>query len=153
MPGCELLPLVYLEWNEPEAVLALLISCIGMLLNTFIFFVFFKFSNTCIVKSTTKELSFIILIGAYLSYLLTIPLVLKPSTKTCYLSRIMPGFSLSIMYGALVTKTNRISRIFSRSKKRILTKKLRFMNLTAQIVITSNFQVEVNSVSRKYSFN
>ncbi len=48
----------------------------------------------------------------------------------------MPGFSLSLIYSALIVKTNRIARILARSKKRILTKKLRFMSLTAQIVIT-----------------
>ncbi len=88
------------------------------------------------VKSTTKELSFIILVGVYLCYLMTIPLILKPTLITCYLYRILPGFSLSLMYGALLTKTNRIARILSRSKKIILTHKPKFMSLTSQIVIT-----------------
>lgn len=95
-----------------------------------------KFSNTCIVKSTTKELSYIILTGIYLCYFMTIPLILKPTKITCYLYRILPGFSLSLIYGALIVKTNRIARILARSKKRILTKKPRFMSLTAQIIIT-----------------
>lgn len=67
---------------------------------------------------------------------MTIPLILRPSLIPCYLSRIMPGFSLSLMYGALITKTNRIARILARSKKRILTKKPRFMSLSSQIFIT-----------------
>ena len=67
---------------------------------------------------------------------MTIPLILRPSLITCYLSRIMPGFSLSLIYGALITKTNRIARILASSKKRIITKKPRFMSLTAQIIIT-----------------
>lgn len=40
------------------------------------------------------------------------------------------------MYSALVTKTNRIARILAGSKKRIITKKPRFMSATAQVVIT-----------------
>ena len=88
------------------------------------------------VKSTTKELSFIILAGVYFCYLMTVPLILKPSLATCYMSRILPGFSLSLMYGALLTKTNRIARILSRSKKKIITHKPRFMSLTSQIIIT-----------------
>jgi hypothetical protein len=82
-------------------------------------------------------LSFIILAGVYCSYLLTIALLMKPDLVTCCISRILPGFSLSLMYGALITKTNRISRILSRSKKRVFTKKLKFVSLTAQIIITS----------------
>ena len=67
---------------------------------------------------------------------MTIPLILKPTLITCYMYRILPGFSLSLMYGSLLTKTNRIARVLSRSKKRILTKKPRFMSLTSQIIIT-----------------
>lgn len=40
------------------------------------------------------------------------------------------------MYSALVTKTNRIARILAGSKKRIITKKPRFMSATAQVIIT-----------------
>jgi hypothetical protein len=69
-------------------------------------------------------------------YLISIPLVLKPGKITCYLVRVMPGLSLSLIYGALLIKTNRIYRILSRSKKRILTKKPRFMSLYSQIVLT-----------------
>ncbi len=98
--------------------------------------IFIKFSNTSVVKSTTRELSYIVLVGIYLCYFTTVPLVLKPSVVSCYLSRIFPGLSLSIVYGALITKTNRISRILSRSKKLMFKKKLRFMSITSQMLIT-----------------
>ena len=134
--GCEKLPLTYIQWNDASSLFALFISIIGFIINSFITQIFIKYSNTCVVKSTTKELSFIILAGVYLSYLMTIPLILKPTLITCYLYRVLPGFSLSLMYGALLTKTNRIARILSRSKKIILTHKPRFMSLTSQIFIT-----------------
>lgn len=136
LKGCEKLSLEYIRWNEPASLFALLVSFIGILINTFVTHIFIKFSNTSIVKSTTKELSYIILVGSYFCYIVTIPLVLKPNGVTCYLSRILPGLSLSLVYGALITKTNRIARILSRSKKRILTRKPRFMSIYAQIVIT-----------------
>ena len=126
----------YLKWSEPSALFALLISFLGIVANTFVCHIFIKYSNTSIVKSTTRELSLIILVGSYLCFFVTIPLVLKPGAITCYLVRVMPGLSLSLIYGALIIKTNRIYRILSRSKKRILTKKPRFMSLYAQIVLT-----------------
>ena len=67
---------------------------------------------------------------------MTVPLIMKPTKITCHLYRVLPGFSLSLIYGALITKTNRIARILARSKKRIITKKPRFMSLSAQIIIT-----------------
>ncbi len=136
LTDCEPLPLVHLQWNEPATLFALLVSCFGIVANTIVTYIFVKYSNTSVVKATTRELSFIILIGAYFAYFMTLPLVLKPSTVTCCLSRVLPGFSLSLMYGALMTKTHRISRIFSRTKKKILTKRIRFLSITAQIVIT-----------------
>lgn len=130
------MPLIYLKWNEPASIFVILISIIGICVNTFITQTFIKYSNTCVVKSTTKELSFIILAGVYFSYFMTFPLLMKPTEITCGITRVLPGFSLSLIYGALITKTNRISRILARSKKRILTKKLKFVSLTAQIIIT-----------------
>ncbi|MEQ2199767.1 Metabotropic glutamate receptor 5 [Xenoophorus captivus] len=38
-------------------------------------------------------------------------------------------------YSALVTKTNRIARILAGSKKKICTKKPRFMSACAQLII------------------
>jgi len=139
LTDCEPLPLVHLGWNEPATLFILIFSFFGIIANTFVIYVFVKFSNTSVVKATTRELSFIILIGAYFAYFMTIPLVLKPSIITCCLSRILPGFCLSLMYGALMTKTHRISRIFSRTKKKILTKKIRFLSITAQIAITCEY--------------
>ena len=69
-------------------------------------------------------------------YFTAIPLILKPSLITCYMARILPGLNLSIIYGALLTKTNRIARILSQSKKRFFIKKLRFMGITSQVIIT-----------------
>lgn len=40
------------------------------------------------------------------------------------------------MYGALVTKTNRIARILAGSKKKIITRRPRFMSATSQVAIT-----------------
>ncbi|CDR11086.1 unnamed protein product [Oncorhynchus mykiss] len=40
-------------------------------------------------------------------------------------------------YSALVTKTNRIARILAGSKKKICTKKPRFMSACAQLIIAS----------------
>lgn len=127
--------------------MALFVSCLGVIINTFITYIFVTFSNTCIVKSTTKELSYIILTGIYLCYLMTVPLIMKPTIITCHLYRVLPGFSLSLIYGALITKTNRIARILARSKKRIITKKPRFMSLSAQIIITLSKQIRSLSLS------
>ncbi len=59
----------------------------------------------------------------------------KPHVAYCYLQRWELGLSPAMSYSALVTKTNRIARILAGSKKKICTKKPRFMSACAQLVI------------------
>ncbi|KAK2516248.1 hypothetical protein Q9233_013844 [Columba guinea] len=88
-----------------------------------------------VVKSSSRELCYIILAGICLGYLCTFCLIAKPQQIYCYLQRIGIGLSPAMSYSALVTKTNRIARILAGSKKKICTKKPRFMSACAQLVI------------------
>uniref|UniRef100_A0A8D0AFS6 Metabotropic glutamate receptor 1 n=1 Tax=Sander lucioperca TaxID=283035 RepID=A0A8D0AFS6_SANLU len=97
--------------------------------------VYFIFWDTPVVKSSSRELCYIILVGICLGYLCTFTLIAKPHIVYCYLQRLGIGLSPAMSYSALVTKTNRIARILAGSKKKICTKKPRFMSACAQLVI------------------
>jgi hypothetical protein len=112
------------------------IACLGFMMTFFAMIVFIQHNDTPIVKASTRELSYVIMIGMFLCHGTTFTLLAKPTKATCFVSRVLPGISFAIMYAALVTKTNRIARILAGSKKRIITKKPRFMSGTAQVVIT-----------------
>ena len=112
------------------------LAFVGMIATLWVTLVFVRHNNTPVVKASTRELSYLILLGIFISYITTFPLVAKPSLVTCYLTRILPGFSFSLIYGALVTKTNRIARILAGSKKKIMTRKPRFMSASAQVIIS-----------------
>lgn len=112
------------------------IALLGFTATTFAFFVFLKHSKTPVVKSSTKELSYIILLGTVLCHLSTFAIIAKPSPISCALGRFMPGISFSMIYAALLTKTNRIARILAGSKKKFPTRKPRFMSTTSQVLIT-----------------
>ena len=75
--GCEELPLDYTHWSEPATVLVLLLSCLGVAATTYVTRTFLTHAHTCVVKATTRELSFTILAGTYCAYLLTVPLVMR----------------------------------------------------------------------------
>uniref|UniRef100_A0A1I8IF99 Reverse transcriptase n=1 Tax=Macrostomum lignano TaxID=282301 RepID=A0A1I8IF99_9PLAT len=134
--ACEQIPIDYLRWRDTEAIVAVAFSCLGSLVTLWVVFIIFKYYNTPVVKASTRELMLFILFGILLSYLTTFGLVHRPTVVSCYLSRALPGLSLSFIYGALVTKTNRIARILAGSKKKIMTRKPRFLNTGSQIVIT-----------------
>ncbi|XP_069746984.1 metabotropic glutamate receptor 5b isoform X5 [Narcine bancroftii] len=134
---CESIPVKYLRWGDPEPIAAVVFACLGLLATMFVMFIFMVYRDTPVVKSSSRELCYIILVGIFLGYLCTFSLIAKPQKIYCYLQRIGIGLSPAMSYSALVTKTNRIARILAGSKKKICTKKPRFMSACAQLVIAS----------------
>uniref|UniRef100_A0A1A8L819 Metabotropic glutamate receptor 1 n=1 Tax=Nothobranchius pienaari TaxID=704102 RepID=A0A1A8L819_9TELE len=135
LKGCEPIPVQYVRWGDPEPIAAVVFACLGLLATLFVTSVFIKFWDTPVVKSSSRELCYIILAGICFGYLCTFSLIAKPHIIYCYLQRLGIGLSPAMSYSALVTKTNRIARILAGSKKKICTKKPRFMSACAQLVI------------------
>lgn len=75
-----------------------------------------------------------LLFGILLCYLNTFALLVKPTTATCISQRFGVGVGFSIIYGALVTKTNRISRIFDSASKS--AQRPSYISPKSQVVIT-----------------
>lgn len=134
-PECLKVPEERVQWFDSEAIVAITFSCVGFITTAFTAFIFIKHNNTPVVKSSTRELSYLILAGMTLSHAATFPILAKPSNLTCALSRTLPGISFAMIYASLLTKTNRIARILAGSKKRFPTRKPRFMSGTAQVSI------------------
>ncbi|XP_037306152.1 metabotropic glutamate receptor 1 isoform X1 [Pungitius pungitius] len=137
LEGCQPLPLKYLDWSDVESMVAVAFSCVGILITSFVTFVFIQYRDTPVVKSSSRELCYIILAGIFMGYICPFTLIARPTVASCYLQRLLVGLSSSMCYSALVTKTNRIARILAGSKKKICTKKPRFMSAWAQVVIAS----------------
>ncbi|XP_008425438.1 glutamate receptor, metabotropic 5a [Poecilia reticulata] len=135
LTGCAPIPVQYVRWGDPEPIAAVVFACLGLMATLFVTSVFIKFWDTPVVKSSSRELCYIILVGICLGYLCTFSLIAKPHIVYCYLQRLGIGLSPAMSYSALVTKTNRIARILAGSKKKICTKKPRFMSACAQLVI------------------
>uniref|UniRef100_A0A672QQ62 Glutamate metabotropic receptor 1 n=1 Tax=Sinocyclocheilus grahami TaxID=75366 RepID=A0A672QQ62_SINGR len=132
---CKPLPLKYLEWSSVESIIAVVFSCLGILVTLFVTFVFMQYRDTPVVKSSSRELCYIILAGICLGYVCPFTLIARPTVISCYLQRLLVGLSSAMCYSALATKTNRIARILAGSKKKICTRKPRFMSAWAQVVI------------------
>lgn len=73
--------------------------------------------------------------GILFCHLTAFVILQKPSFIICVLTRLLPGISFAMIYGSLVTKTNRIARILARSKKKIITRRLKFMSARHQLAI------------------
>ncbi|KAK6297562.1 hypothetical protein J4Q44_G00321450 [Coregonus suidteri] len=136
LEGCVPLPLNYLDWSDVESIVAVCLSCVGILVTLWVILIFVVYRDTPVVKSSSRELCYIILVGVLLGYICPFTLIAYPTVGSCYLQRLLVGLSAAMCYSALVTKTNRIARILAGSKKKICTKKPRFMSAWAQVFIS-----------------
>ncbi|XP_072499743.1 metabotropic glutamate receptor 1 isoform X1 [Notamacropus eugenii] len=137
LTGCEPITVRYLQWSNIESIVAVVFSCLGILVTLFVTLIFVLYRDTPVVKSSSRELCYIILAGIFLGYVCPFTLIAKPTITSCYLQRLLVGLSSAMCYSALVTKTNRIARILAGSKKKICTRKPRFMSAWAQVIIAS----------------
>ncbi|CAF4108312.1 unnamed protein product [Rotaria socialis] len=133
--ACGLLPITTINFRHPLSIIICFVAGIGILISFFVVYIFVRFNATPVVKSTTRELSYLILMGILFCHLTAFVILQKPSFIICVLTRLLPGISFSMIYGSLVTKTNRIARILARSKKKIITRRLKFMSARHQLAI------------------
>ncbi|CAO4361706.1 unnamed protein product [Caenorhabditis nigoni] len=134
--GCEDIIPEVVSWTSFGHILALVLAVTGIITSLATLAVFLRHNSTPVVKSTTRELSYIILSGLVACYAVSFALLATPSSSSCFITRVIPPIAFAVVYSALLTKTNRIARILAGSKKRILTKKPRFLTTFSQVVIT-----------------
>lgn len=113
--------------------MAVTLSVVGMAITLAVIVVYGLHNQTPIVKASSKELTYMILVGMFCVYASTLPLVAMPTAVTCTIGYLLPAVSLALMYGSLLTKTNRIARILAVNKKRTSVRRLRFLTWSAQV--------------------
>lgn len=134
--SCYKLKETSIDLLSAQALVPISLSIIGNVLTLFVVILFYQKRHTPIVKASGKELCFIMLGGIHLCYLMTFPIIIRPHMVTCIIQRLGIGLAFSMMYAALLTKTNRIARIFESTKKQ---GKLRpqYISPRSQVVICS----------------
>ncbi|XP_056120875.1 glutamate receptor, metabotropic 8b isoform X3 [Rhinichthys klamathensis goyatoka] len=132
--GCQPIPIIKLEWHSPWAVVPVFIAILGILATTFVVVTFVRYNDTPIVRASGREMSYVLLTGIFLCYVITFPMIAAPGVGVCSLRRIFLGLGMCFSYAALLTKTNRIHRIFEQGKCSVAAP--RFISPTSQLVIT-----------------
>mgnify|MGYP002631680774 CR=1 FL=1 len=130
---CDALPEEYLALHSMGTVFALSFALIGITFTLLVLVVFISHHTTPVVRACGRELSYVLLVGLLLCFSVTFLLVLRPTTVVCGLQRFSIGLCFSIVYAALLTKTNRIQRIFNSGQKS--SKQLQFISPQSQLVI------------------
>ncbi|XP_019360246.1 PREDICTED: metabotropic glutamate receptor 7 isoform X2 [Gavialis gangeticus] len=134
--GCRPIPIVKLEWHSPWAVIPVFLAMLGIIATIFVMATFIRYNDTPIVRASGRELSYVLLTGIFLCYIITFLMIAKPDVAVCSFRRIFLGLGMCISYAALLTKTNRIYRIFEQGKKSVTAPRL--ISPTSQLAITSS---------------
>ncbi|KAM3871879.1 LOW QUALITY PROTEIN: metabotropic glutamate receptor 7-like [Diretmus argenteus] len=134
--ACQPIPIVKLEWHSPWAIIPVFLAMLGIIATIFVMATFVRYNDTPIVRASGRELSYVLLTGIFLCYIITFLMIAKPDVGVCAFRRIFLGLGMCISYAALLTKTNRIYRIFEQGKQTVAAP--RFISPTSQIAITSS---------------
>lgn len=73
----------------------------------------FKQRKTPVVMAASREISYILLSGLAWCYTLPVTFILYPTSLFCNIQPFLISTGIAIVIGSLLTKTNRIARIFS----------------------------------------
>ncbi|CAG7824008.1 unnamed protein product, partial [Allacma fusca] len=131
---CEEIPEKYIDYRNAWAIGAMGFAALGMFTTVFVALVFWGYNDTPIIKAAGRELSYILLLGIFLSFSVTFVIVAEPDPFTCGLMRFFLGFCPALCYAAIVTKTNRIARIFHH-KPGTSAPKTKYISPTSQMII------------------
>ena len=133
LKSCVRINEVYLSWGSGIAIAAMVAASIGIIVTLYVVYVFIRFCNTPVVKASGRELSFVLLIGVLVCYGMTFVIVAPPTNFICAVQKFGIGFCFSICYSALLTKTNRIARIFRAGRRTV--RRPKFISPQSQLII------------------
>ncbi|ESO85155.1 hypothetical protein LOTGIDRAFT_130755 [Lottia gigantea] len=131
---CDRLPEFHLEPSSLWFILPVAFSGVGVLCTAAVLVIFIHFNTTPVIMACGRELCYLLLLGIFLSYGTSFVMLAKPSVIMCALRRLGLGVSLCFIYAALLTKTNRIYRIFNSGIK-AMVKRPGYTSPKSQILI------------------
>ena len=132
--GCRPIPIQRLEWRSAWALLPVGLAVLGLAATALVLVTFVRYRDTPLVRASGRELSYVLLSGIFLCYVATFPMVAAPGVLVCSLRRVLLGLGLCLSYAALLTKTNRIHRIFQQGQKAVLAP--RCISPASQLLLT-----------------
>ena len=132
---CVKLPLNFIDWNNGWAIGIMCISILGIAVTTVSTVVFIIFFRKYQIKAGNRFMSFVILLGCFLSFVLPFFYLGRPHPVTCAIRRIGIGICFSICFGAILVKIQRIYRIVNNIVKGKSIKPPRFVGWKSQVCL------------------
>ncbi|XP_014668425.1 PREDICTED: extracellular calcium-sensing receptor-like [Priapulus caudatus] len=111
--SCVQLHYVYLRSSDPEAVLGMCVAVVGVLLSVMVLIVFGIYRDTPVVKSSNRELSFLLLAILTASFILPFMYIGESTDFSCTVQPVFFGIVYTICNSILLAKTYHYIRIFN----------------------------------------
>ena len=123
----------HMTWSDPAVIVLTSLAVVGISYCTVVFCLFVRNNNARLIKATSRELSYVMLGGATMQFILIFTVLSRPTDFVCLFNTVGFNVSFAVVYAPLLTRTNRIYRIFNAGKR---TKVLpSFTSSFSQIVI------------------
>jgi hypothetical protein len=130
---CKAIPPQHIEWHHPVVIIFVILSLVGVSACCVVLCIFIRYNDARLIKATSRELSYILLTGITVQFAIVLSTVSKPSQFVCVLNYVGFNVSFTLVYAPLLTRTNRIHRIFCNGK--ITTQKPQLTSPLSQIII------------------
>lgn len=127
--ACEDLPLRHIPTTW--FIIITLFACLGFACTLGVGALLLYNLNTPVVKTSERDLIFLLLFGVFLNYIVSIAFVSNANVALCAVRRFGSGFSATICYASLLIKINRIANIFPSTN----IKSASFSKLHTQLVV------------------
>ena len=110
--ACIFIPLNYLDWQSFWTVSIVILALISVFILLFIVILFIRYVNTPVVKSSNRELSLLLGIGLFLTFLVPFAFAGKPTKLKCIISQVMFCVGCALALSAMLFRTLRIVLLF-----------------------------------------
>ncbi|XP_070535513.1 extracellular calcium-sensing receptor-like [Ptychodera flava] len=104
--------LEYLAWNDPAAIVCVVIIIIGLLANIAVMVIFIYYRETPVVKASNRELSFLMLAGLFVCFCGSFTVIGRPTRMQCLAQVPLRSIAFTMCISILLVKTHRIMTVF-----------------------------------------
>ncbi len=132
--GCMSIPESFIRYSDPFSIVVILLAVLGLIAVLFVTIMYVIYWGAPIIKSSGREQMITLLIGIALMFVLAFVYVSPPEPGVCAIQRIGFWICYSIIFGALLVKITRVTRIFYRGSNPM---RIRFTEPYYQVLFTS----------------
>ena len=123
----------FIRYSDAFSVIVICVAVLGLIAVVATSIVYFMFWKTPVVKSSGREQMITLLIGIGLCFVLAFVYVSPPAPGVCAVQRVGFWFCYALIFGALLVKIIRVTRIFF---NQTATTRVRFTEPYYQIIFT-----------------